>query len=133
MIHDKIHTDIHVFLMTCRRQAFQVLHRPQLLLYLTEIRHCVPAVRTSFHSIQERHQMDIIHIALLKILKLRFNALHIAGEIINIEHHSQHIILFIPVRTFLSLAVPLLQVVITRFIETIQVIAQLGEHRAIPV
>ena len=37
MVHDKIHTYIHVLLAARRGQAFQVFHGSQIFLYLPEI------------------------------------------------------------------------------------------------
>ena len=133
MVHNKIHTHIDILLMASRRQALQVLHGSKLFLHFAEIRHGVAAVRTPFHRIKERHQMDVIYITLFEILKLRFHALHIPGKIIDVEHHAQHIILLIPVRTCLPVLVDFLQIIVTLLIETVKIVAQLCKHGAVAV
>lgn len=70
MVHDKIQTQADPLLVTLLRQLFQILHRAQLLLNLTEIRHRIAAVRPALYRIQKRHQMDIIHPTALDILQL---------------------------------------------------------------
>ncbi len=77
--------------------------------------------------------MNIVHIALLKIFKLIFHTLHITAKVIDIEHHSEHIVLLIPIRALLPLKIDLFQFFVTLFIKTIQIIAQLRKHRTIAI
>ena len=105
VIHDKVHADVDVFPMAGRRQGFQVFHRAEFFLHLPEIGHRVTAVGTPFRRIQKRHEMNVIDMTFFQIVEFRRHAFHIAGKIINIEHHAEHIVLFIPVRAFLPLAV----------------------------
>ena len=55
MIHDKIHTEIHIPLMTHISQLRQLLHHSQIRSDLSEIRHRIAPVGTSLRGIQKRH------------------------------------------------------------------------------
>ena len=123
MIHDKIHADIDAFLMTGSRQSLQILHGTKLLLHLPEIRHRVAAVRASLRRLQKRHQVDVIHIALLDIIQFGLHTFHITGKIVNVEHHAQHIVLLIPVFVFFSVCIQLFQCVISFQIKLIHLLA----------
>ena len=103
MVHHKIHAYVYPFFMACPRQILQVLHRSQVLLHLPEVRNSIPSVGTPLRRFKERHQMDIIHIALLYIIQPGLHAFHIPCKIVDIKHHPKHIVLFIPVLMFFPL------------------------------
>ena len=41
--------------------------------------------------------MNVIHIAFFNIVQMLLHALHISSEIVNVKHHSQHVVLFVPI------------------------------------
>ena len=133
MVHDKIHADVDAFFVAGFGQILQILHGAKLFLHLAEIRHRIAAVRTALHRVQKRHQMNIIHITFLNIIQLRLHALHIAGKIINIEHHAQHVVGLIPARMLLPLRVLLLQIQVAFLIEAVEIVAQLRKHRTVVI
>lgn len=102
MIHNKIHTNIHFFLMAGCRQSLQVLHRAKFFLNPSKIGHRISAVGTPVHRIQKRHQMNVIDITLFEIVQLIPDTLHISRKIIYIKHHAEHVIFLIPARLCLS-------------------------------
>ena len=98
MIHNEIHAHANAFLMAGTCKLFQVIHSSQIFLNFPEICYCISAVRTTFRSIQKRHEMNVINIVLFQIVNLAFHTFHISGKIIDIEHHAQHVVFLIPVR-----------------------------------
>ena len=133
MVHHKIHTYIDPFFVAGCRQILQIFHSSQLLLHLAEIRHRISAVGTPLYRIQKRHQMDIVDIAFLDIVKFRLHALHIAGKIVDIEHHTQHLIRFIPLRVFLPFQILGLQIPVPFLIKTMKIVTQFRKHRAVVI
>ena len=133
MIHDKVHADIDSLFMAGRRQILQILHRAELRLHLTEIRHCIAAVRTPLWRIEERHQMDIIDIALFDIIQLRLHTFHISCKIVNVKHHAQQVVLLIPVPVRLALRVKCPQRPVPLRIKFMQAFAQLRKHGIVVV
>ena len=105
MVHDKIHAYVDSFFMAGCRKLLQILHGTQVLLHFPKVRHGVSPVGSAFRGLQKRHQMDIIHITLFNIVQFRGDSFHISREIVYIEHHAQHIIALIPVRTALPVCV----------------------------
>ena len=102
MIHNKIHTHAYAFFMACTGKLFQIFHSSKLLLDLSEVCHCISAIRTSLRCIKERHQVNIVYIVLFQIINLAFHTLHVSRKIINIKHHAKHIIFLVPVRICLT-------------------------------
>ena len=122
MIHNEIHAHTDAFLMAGTCKLLQVIHSSQVFLNFSEICYSISAVRTTFRSIQKRHQMNIVDIVLFQIINLALHTLHISGKIIDIEHHTQHVVFLIPVRVCFSLAVQLFQSICTFFIETVHLV-----------
>ena len=114
-------------------QAFQVFHGSQLLLHLPEISHRIAAVRASLYCVKKRHQMHIVHITRFQIIKLLFHAPDRAGKIVDIEHHAQHIVPFIPVRMLFPLFIRLLQRFAPLCVIPAHLIAQLSKHGAVVI
>ena len=111
----------------------QILHGSQLFLHLSEISHRITAVRASLHRIQERHQMHIIHITRFQIRKLFFHTLDCAGKINDIQHHTQHIVLLIPVGALFPVRIRLFQRFVPLPVIPAHLIAQLRKHRAVVI
>ncbi len=128
MVHDKIHADINALLMAGCRQGVKIFHGSQLFLHFPEICHRVPAVGASLWRIQKRHQMNIVHVTLLNIIKLRLHTFHIAGKIVDIKHHAQHVVLLIPFFVFFPVCIQLFQFVISFHIELIHLVTQFRKH-----
>ncbi len=75
--------------------------------------------------------MNVIYITFLQIIKLLLNPLHISRKIVNIKHHSEHVVVLVPVRVGFSLTVKLFQILFSLFIKTVQIITKLSKHRII--
>ena len=103
VIHNKIHTQADPFFMAFFRKIRQFFHRSQLRFHLSEICHCVSAVRSSFRRVQERHQMDIVHIAFFQIGQFLLHASDIPRKVVNIHHHAEHIPFPVPLAFFFPL------------------------------
>ncbi len=113
VVHDKIHAQVDFSLMTRLCQICQLFHRPKLRLYLPKIRHRISAVRAAFGRLQEGHQMDTVHITGRQIVKLFLHSCQISRKIINVQHHSQHVISPEPLRILLSLLIQPYQLLIS--------------------
>ena len=122
MVHNKIHTHTDPLFMAGACQLFQILHGAQVLLYLAEICHCIATIRAAFHSLQEWHKMNIIYIIFFQIIQFAFNTFHISGKIINVKHHSQHVIFLIPLGIFFSFLIKFLQCFCTVLIESLHLV-----------
>ena len=133
MIHNKIHAQADAFVVALLCEFSQIIHRSQLRFHLAEISHRIAAVRTSFRRIKERHQMDIIHIALLNIRQFLLHTFDVAREVINIHHHTEHIALAVPLALSLALRVERFQFFITLVIIALHLTAQFCEHIVIAV
>ena len=133
MIHDKIHADIDLPAMAGSRKIFQILHGPEMFLYLSEVTDSVTSVRTAFRSLKERHQMNIIDTALLQIGYFAFYALDIACKIIDIEHHSKKIIAFIPGGISFSGLIQLLQAAASLLIKLFHPAAEFRVHGTVVI
>ena len=116
---------------TCK--LLQVIHSSQIFLNLTEICHCIAAIRASLGSIQKWHKMNIIHIIFFQIIQFAFHAFHISGEIVNIEHHTQHIIFLVPVRICFSLLIKCFQRILTLLVEGLHLVTQFCKHGVISI
>ena len=102
MIHHKVHADIDSLFVAGRRQSFEILHGSQLFLHLTEIGHRIAAVGASLRRLKKGHQVYVIHVAFLNIIKSGLDALHVSCKIVYVKHHSQHIVLFVPAALLLA-------------------------------
>ena len=111
----------------------QMLHSSQIFLNFPEICYCISAVRTTFRSIQKRHQMNVVDATLFYIIQLLLHALHIACKIVDVEHHAHHVILLVPVRAFLSARIRCTQVGISLHVEAFHIVAQLCKHGAVAI
>jgi hypothetical protein len=103
MVHDKVHAQADALFMAFLRQLCQVVHGPQFRFHFAEIRHRISAVRPALRRIKERHEMDIIHIAFLKIRELFLHSFEVSGKIVDIHHHADHIPAAVPFSFFFSL------------------------------
>ena len=133
MIHHKIHTDINIFLMACICQIFQIFHCSEFFLYFTEIGNCITTIRAFRHCIQKRHQMNIVHVALLNIIQFFLNAFHISSKIVNIKHHTHHIILLVPVRMRFALHIQAFQCILSFLIKAMHIVAKFCKHGIISI
>ena len=59
----------------------QILHGTKVRSDFAEVGYCVTTVGTALRGIQERHQMQTVHVAFLKIWKLGRNSLDVAGKL----------------------------------------------------
>ena len=133
MVHDKIHTDMDTPFPAGSRQTFQILHGTQVFLHFTEIRYRVSSVRTSFGRIEKGHQVDIVYITPANVFQLRFHALHVPRKIVNVEHHSEHIVPSVPTAVLLPSGIVFLQPRLPLRVKLPHMVAQFGKHGIIPV
>ena len=77
--------------------------------------------------------MQTVHVAFLKIWKLGRNSLDVAGKIINVEHHAQHILLAEPVRIFFSFEVAVFESAAACCKIPVHLIAELCKHVVIVI
>ena len=133
MVHDKVHAQADAFVMALLRQLSKVFHGPQIRFYLPEIRDRISSVRPAFRRIQKGHQMDIVHIALFQIRQFLLDALDIAGKIIDIHHHAQHIALPVPFSRRLAVCIQLFQLFISLIIILLHLVAEFREHIVVSI
>ena len=119
--------------MTLFRQLRQIAHRAQFRFHFAKIRHRIPAVGTPFLRIQKRHQMDIVYMASFKIGKLLLDAFQIAGKVIDIHHHAQHISLAVPLACCLTFCIQFFELLISLVIVALHLVTELCEHVAVSV
>jgi hypothetical protein len=98
VVHDKVQAETDSPVVALFGQPFQIFHRAQVRLYLAEVGYGVAAVVLFFRRVQQRHQMNIIDIALFDIIQLFPDALQISGKCVYIHHHSQQLVSTVPVR-----------------------------------
>ena len=115
MVHDKIHTQVDSFFMADCCQLLQIIHRPQVGADFTEIRHRITAVTAPGHCIQKRHQVEKVYSCLLDIRPLFPQSIQIPGKVVNIHHHPQKGVGFIPLRVCLPFQIPFFQIRRARF------------------
>ena len=133
MIHHEIHAQTDPFVMAFLRQFRQIIHGSQIRLYFPEIRHRITAVRAAFRGIQEGHQMDVIHIAAFKIREFLLHPFDIAGKVVDVHHHADHIAFAVPFAFRLALRIKFFQLVVSQIVITLHLSAQLCEHIVIAV
>ena len=133
MVHDEIHAHIDAFVMAGRRQVLQILHGTQALLDFPEIRHCVAAIGAALRGLQERHQVDVVHIAFLDVIQPGLHALHVPGKIVDVEHHPQHVIAAVPSRVRLPGMIQFFQPGLPLQVKVPHVLQQFREHGVVPV
>ena len=107
VIHDKVKTAVDAALVTQGGQLAQVVHRAQMGLHLAEVSHGIAAVAVLFRAVQQRHEVKIVYAALGEIINIFDDAVEVAGEVIDIEHHADDIVAAIPVCILFAFAVTL--------------------------
>ena len=133
VVHNKIHTQVHSVFVAFICKGSQVLHRTKVRADFAEVGYCVTTVGTALRGIQERHQMQAVHVAFLKIWKLGRNSLDVAGKIVNIEHHAKHILLAEPVRIFFSFQVAVFERASACCKILVHLVAELCKHIVIVI
>ena len=64
----------------------------------------------------------------LQIIKLTSNSLQIICKIVHIQHHPQHVILFKPVRFFLTCTIHFFQRIFSLSVKTVHFFTQFVKH-----
>ena len=105
MIHDKVESDADAGLVAVGGKLFKILHGAELRLDLPEIGNRISAVVLALGTVEERHQMEIIHAAAFDVVKLCTDSLQRVRKQVGIHHHAQHVVSFVPGRVLLPLAV----------------------------
>ncbi len=109
MIHHEIEADADAVPVALVGEVRQILHRSQLRLNLSEISYRVAAVAASRRALEQRHQVKIVHAAVLQVVKMAPDALQIAREAVRVHQHAQHLVALVPVRHHKTRVVPFLQ------------------------
>ena len=122
MVHDKVHAHADSLLMAGSSQLLQVIHGAKIFLHLAEISYCIAAIGSSFRCLQKWHKVNIVHIIFFQIIQLAFHAFHISGKIVNIKHHTQHVIFLVPFRVCLSLLIKCFQRILTLLVEGLHLV-----------
>ena len=78
-------------------QRLQVLHGAQLGLDRAEIADGVAPVAAPLGGLQQGHQVEVVHSALLDVLQPALYAVQVSGEGVHIEHHPQQVPAAVPV------------------------------------
>ena len=120
VVHHEIETDRHALLVAFVRKPCQVLHRPQLRLNLSEIRHGIAAVASVLRAFQQGHQVQIIDARLLQVIQMLLYTPERAAEALGIHEHAQHIALLEPVRLFKPLCIQSAELHLSFFIAAAQ-------------
>ena len=111
----------------------KIFHGTKVRADFAEVGYCVTTVGTALRGIKERHQMQAVHVAFLKIWKLGRNSLDVAGKIVNIEHHAKHILLAEPVRIFFSFQVAVFERAAACCKILVHLVAELCKHIVIVI
>ena len=98
VIHHKIQAHGYPAFVTFICECGKVLHGAEFRLDLPKISDSISTVTSPFRALKQRHQMQIIHTALLDIVQLAVNAVQIPGKRVDIHLHTEHVLFFIPVR-----------------------------------
>ena len=85
VVHHKIQAEGDAPVVAVRGQCFQIFHGPKLRLDLPEVCHRVTAVAAPLRALQNRHQMQIVHAAVFKIIQSFTNAVQAAGKGVHIH------------------------------------------------
>ena len=133
VVHNKIHTQVHSVFVAFVSKSGKILHGAKVRADFAEVGYCVTTVGTALRGIQERHQMQAVHVAFLKIWKLGRNSLDVAGKIVNVEHHAQHILLAEPVWIFFSFQVAVFERAAACCKILVHLIAELCKHIVIVI
>ena len=98
VVHNKVETYGYSSLVTILGKSGKFLHCAKLRLNLSEIRYRISPIASSLRAFQKRHQMKIVHSAVLNIIKSFFHALEIPGKRTDIHLHAEHFPFFKPIR-----------------------------------
>ena len=98
MIHHKIQAYGYPALVAIICERGKVFHGAKFRLDLPKISDSISPVASPLRALKQRHQMQIIHAALLDIVQLAVNAVQISGKRIDIHLHAEHGLFFIPIR-----------------------------------
>ena len=77
--------------------------------------------------------MDVIHIAAFKIRKFLLHPFDIAGKVVDVHHHADHIAFAVPFSFRLALRIKFFQLVVSQIVIPLHLSAQLCEHIVITV
>ena len=105
VVHYKIQTQADPLPPAGVGQLFQVLHGSQVGTDGPEVADGIASVAAAPGGIQQGHEMEIVHAALLKIPQLFLYALQVPREGVHVEHHAQQVRPAVPVRVRLPLRV----------------------------
>ena len=106
--------------MAIRGKCREVFHGPELRLYLTEVRHRIPAVRTPLGTCKQGHEVDVGHASFLEVREFFSHAAEISRKAIRVQHHAEHFVAAIPVRAMLPLPIQDFEFLWTRFVHPLE-------------
>ena len=98
MVHHEVHAQAHAPLMTGGGEVRELVHRAEPRLHAAEILYRIAAIGTALvgRGIEERHEVDVVHMATLEIGKLVLDALDGTGEVVDIHLHAEHVLAPVP-------------------------------------
>ena len=105
VVHDEVQAYADALLPTGVRQPLQVLHGPQLRLDGAEVADGVAPVAAPLGRLQQGHEVQVIHPALLQIRQLFLHAPQVPGESAGVEHHAQYVPAAVPAGVLLPVEV----------------------------
>ena len=91
MVHHKVQTEPDVLFPAGVGQGFQIVHSPQGGLHGAEIRNRIASVAAALGGLEQGHQMEVIHPALLQVGNFFLHAPEGPREVVHIEHHAQKV------------------------------------------
>ena len=97
VVHHEVEADRDAARVAVGGELGEILHRPQLRLHPAEVRHRVAAVAAPRRALQQGHQVEVVHAALLHIVELLAHALERPGEAVHIHEHPDKVISLVPV------------------------------------
>ena len=124
VVHHEVEADAHVLLVAELGELVQLLHLAELRLHLAEIRHGVAAVAPLRHGLEKRHQMQVVHAAVLNVVELLHHAIEVAGEVVDVQHHAEELVRAVPVGVLLPLFVQRAQGLAPRVIAPAEHVAE---------
>ena len=80
VVHHKVETQRDAEFVTVMRKRGKIFHRAELRLNFSEIRYRIAAVASAFRTLQEWHEMQIIHAAVADIVQFFAHALKVPGK-----------------------------------------------------
>ena len=92
VVHHEVQAEDDPPGMAVLRQGGQIGHGAQLRLDLAEVRHGVAAVAAALGALQQRHQVQVVHAAVLYVVQLLPHAVQRAREGLHVHQHAHQLV-----------------------------------------